>query len=401
MQSYSEHLDQLLDGELDPMLEPALYAELATNADLRSELRDHLAMKTAVKDDRMALVPPALLTSSVFSTLGFAAPFAGAAAGTVGGSVLWQWLTRLGLPILSALTAAGISWSVSQNAFTDFVATSGARVTEPAVEREVPPAATEAPVVAASTASDELAALQQENRQLRAQLAAKEQQYQPPVSNVELPAVTETVIDEPQEVISVPQAANATMTIANVVDLQRDPTPQTIRLASADIAQRPQERLPFMAQIRGMSLSPTVTTSVSEQAEWYSNLGVAILYRMNASSAVGFEVGNEAYPMVFDGNRNGQIVRYEQYPSTMWAGITYRYTGSALRSLPLAPFGQILLGGSRFGPMGRLQAGLQYAPAGPLVFLFGIEGSAMTFSYQNQWYLSPKLGLTYGMAFRF
>ena len=92
MQQFSEHIDQLLDGELDPMLEQALYAELATNADLRTEMRDQIALKAAVKDDRMALVPPAALTSSVFSTLGLATGMA--TAGAVGGSVAWQWLTR-------------------------------------------------------------------------------------------------------------------------------------------------------------------------------------------------------------------------------------------------------------------------------------------------------------------
>ena len=67
----------------------------------------------------------------------------------------------------------------------------------------------------------------------------------------------------------------------------------------------------------------------------------------------------------------------------------------------MAPYVQGLVGGSRFGPMGRAQVGLQYAPAGPLVFLLGFEGSAMTYSFQNTNYISPKFGLTYGMAIRF
>ena len=128
MKEYIEQIDQLLDGELDQMHESQLYAELSVNADLRQEMREHLSLKSAVKDDRMALVPPAMLTNSVFSGLGFAAPFAGAAATTVGTSVVWHWLTRLGIPLLSAITAAGVSWGVASGSFSDFVATSGATI---------------------------------------------------------------------------------------------------------------------------------------------------------------------------------------------------------------------------------------------------------------------------------
>ena len=118
MSERKEQINQLLDGELDAMHEAALYGELAVNEELRTELREQIAVKSAVKDDRMALVPPASLTNSVFSGLGFTAPLAGAAAGSAGGSLLLQWLMRLGLPILSAIAAAGISFGLS-DAFTN------------------------------------------------------------------------------------------------------------------------------------------------------------------------------------------------------------------------------------------------------------------------------------------
>lgn len=389
MQQFSEHIDQLLDGELDPMLEQTLYAELATNADLRTEMRDQIALKAAVKDDRMALVPPAALTSSVFSTLGLATGMA--TAGAVGGSVAWQWLTRLGLPVLSALTAAGVSWSVSQNAFTKFVAETGAQVEAPA-EQQAP------------DLTSQLIALRQENASLLQELAARPERevVREVVRVVEREAEPEVKPEVESDVDPMPLAVGTSnIDIVNSIELQRDPTPQTIRLATADLALRPPTRRPFSAQVRGMSLTPSLSTAVSEQSAWYNNLGLAVMYSMNERSALGFEVGNEAYPMIFEGDRNGQVVRYEQYPSTVWAGVTYRFTGSVLGALPLQPYGQVLVGGSKFGPMGRMQAGLQYAPAGPLVFLLGVEGSAMTFTYQNAWYVSPKFGLTYGMALRF
>ena len=189
----------------------------------------------------------------------------------------------------------------------------------------------------------------------------------------------------------------------NTITLQRPDEPQAIRLTPYALQRNLRTYPGFTVQARGMSLSPTqdVSSGVNEQTEWYSNLGLAFLYQMNTHSSLGFEVGNEAYPMVFQGDRNGQIIQYEQYPSTLWAGVTYRYTFNSFGELPLAPYVQGLVGGSRFGPMGRAQLGLQYAPAGPLLFVLGFEGSAMTYSFQNTTYVSPKFGLTYGMAVRF
>lgn len=200
-----------------------------------------------------------------------------------------------------------------------------------------------------------------------------------------------------------PTTMTSSLMLNNTITLQRDDTPQVIRLTPYAMQQPMAPIKGLTVQVRGMSLAPTVdiSSTVNEQSEWYSNLGLAFMYQMNARSSLGFEVGNESYPMVFQGDRNGQIIQYEQFPSTTWAGVTYRYTFGQFGSFPMAPYVQGLVGGSRFGPMGRAQVGLQYAPAGPLMFLLGFEGSAMTYTFQNTNYVSPKFGLTYGMAIRF
>jgi class 3 adenylate cyclase len=114
MSTQIEQLQQLLDGELDPIHESTLFGELAINGDLRTELREQIAIKNAVQDDRMTIMPPAALTNTLFTGMGFAAPLAGAAAGAAGGSMLMQWLTRLGIPVLSAITAATLTWTIAE-----------------------------------------------------------------------------------------------------------------------------------------------------------------------------------------------------------------------------------------------------------------------------------------------
>ena len=98
MSPHQDWIHNLLDGELDSMNESALFGEFAVNADLRTEFKQQLAIRSAVHQDRVGLVPPIALTNTLFGGLGFAAPLAGAAAGVVSGGLLIQWLTRLGLP---------------------------------------------------------------------------------------------------------------------------------------------------------------------------------------------------------------------------------------------------------------------------------------------------------------
>jgi hypothetical protein len=125
------------------------------------------------------------------------------------------------------------------------------------------------------------------------------------------------------------------------------------------------------------------------------------MYQVNEHHAVGAELGHEPFAMVFEGDRNGQTLQYDQNPTTMWVGPTYRYTGSPFGEIPLAPYGQATAAFSQYGPVGRLSAGLQYSPVGPLTFLLGLEGSALAYRYQDNLYVSPNVGLTYGMAVRF
>ncbi|RPI69427.1 MAG: hypothetical protein EHM43_01840 [Ignavibacteriae bacterium] len=436
MSTQIEHLQQLLDGELDPMHESTLYGELSVNGAPRTEFREQIALKNAVQDDRMTLMPPAALTNSLFTGMGFAAPLAGAAVGAAGGSMLLQWLSRLGIPLLSAITAATLTWTISEQP--------NSRIQE---QPNVIPstARNEQPNVIPSTArnestndrENELAQLRDENVLLRERLASANKRGVNVIPSetrnaTVIPSETRNanvIPSETRNATVIPSAARneqpnvipseARNEQTNNVEADVNPLTQQVRVAnditmtrnadtrfiapqtltSASMMMRTYPSL--MVQVRGFQLAPTVSTAANEETDWYSNLGFAALYQLNARHSVGLEVGNESYPMVFEGDRNGQLVRYEQYPTTAWAGLTYRYTGVNLGSTSFAPYGQFMIGGSKFGPVGRMSGGMQYSPVGPLSFLFGIETSALAYSFQDAWYLSPKIGLTYGLAVRF
>lgn len=415
MSTSHDQILELLDGELDSTAEPSLFAELASSADLRNEFKQQLAIRTAVQQDRMALLPPAALTGAVFTGLGFAAPIAGAAAGAAGGSAIASWIAKVGVPLLSAAAAAGITFVATQqdapvqtqSSVRPTVATASATATTtdaPTTSAGASAAGSARADDAGRIAAERRAAdatnaylrAERENERLRAMLAEAEQRV--PTQNIETSmsaplATSMTTTFESRSVSS--------LTVVNDIRIARDASHRAINTAMYTEQAQDWQRFPaFSLQARGFSLTPTATVSVPAQSSFTDNIGLSMLYQLSDAHGIGMEFGSETFAQVFQGTRNGQLIRYEQQPSASWAGIFYRYQHTPLIE-HLRPFAQTLVGGSRFGPVGRATIGFTYAPAGPLTFLMGVEGSMMAFNFQNTWFTSTNLGLTYGVALRF
>ena len=393
--SNNDRIHQLLDGELDSANEAVLFNDLAQNSELRSEFMQLLAIRTAVQQDRAALVPPIALTNSVFAGLGIAGPLAGAAAGAAGGAVASTWLSKILVPAIAALTAAGITYGITASS-------EGARYIVPKTSSEgaryiVPKTSSEgarytAPPSAPSNQA-ELRHLRNEISRLHAELAEAKQQPEEVVS-VQNSSLQEAY-DEP-ETMATPIDLTHTITLAREQDAR-----VIMPMNQTPLTPEYRDYPSFYVQVRGLTTSGLTPVNVAPQSALAENVNLALLYQLSPKHQIGVEVGNETFPMSFDGSRNGQLIRYEQQPVSTWAGITYRYSFAPIGSSNFTPFAQGLLGGTQFGPLGRLAGGLQYSPAGPLTFMLGVEGTTMAYTYQNQWFTSSKIGLTYGMAIRF
>lgn len=392
--NYRDHINDLLDGDLEAMHESSLFGELAVNADLRAELKQQLAIRSAVQNDRAALVPPIALTSSVFSGLGFAGPLAGAAAGAVGGSLLSTWLPKIGIPLLAAATATAITWGVLRSD-TPQQQQSPQIVTQALPQQAEVKAGETIIVQKPCTHNAQLAALRRDNAALRAELDRTPEQ-----PSVEQPLAEQNTEGTETPAVAMQPAQRVTLTNATTLSQVSDQR-MIQQTALQPISMRSTMFPAFIIQMRGMSTSSLVDVSAPAQTTWYENVGLGLLYQLSDNHAVGVEMGSEVFPMSFQGNVNGQVIQYQQQPQSMWAGAAYRYTLSPLGSSGFSPFGQVLLGGTSFGPLGRVTAGFQYSPAGPLSFMLGVEGTAMAYQFNSAWFTSSKLGLTYGVAVRF
>ncbi|MBU3678194.1 MAG: hypothetical protein FGM32_01115 [Candidatus Kapabacteria bacterium] len=404
---HSQLINDLLDGELDSAGEAALFGKLANDSELRAEFVQQLAIRTAIQQDRATLVPPISLTSAVFAGLGFAAPFAGVAgAGAVAqsGGMMSTWLAKIGIPILSALAAAGVTYTVMQTDQADVVggqapssgyASQAAQQTPPeagvAVSAETPaPAAsprviervTERIVERPSPINDRLVA---ENQDLRARLADATVQREQTPRNAD-------ITDD--ELIPI-----APVDLNTTISVKRESQERVIGTMGVEPISPMFHTPSFSLSVRGLN-GQSAPLSVPAQTGWYENVGIGMMYRLSPSSAVGLEVGAESFPMVFQGTRNQQVVQFELQPLATWAGISYRHVFPEIGTSGFSPFAQGLLGGTEFGPLGRASAGVLYAPAGPLSFMIGVEGTALAFNHQNRWFTASKYGLTYGVLVR-
>jgi len=387
MSTHTEWINNLLDGDLEAMHESSLFGELAVNSDLRAELKQQLAIRSAVQNDRVGLVPPIALTNTLFSGMGFAAPLAGAAAGAAGGGLLIQWLTRMGLPLLTSIAAAGISYGVYSSADNS---------NKPAtvvLQNNTSVAGNATPEPRVTSASDQtlINNLRKENTTLRASLRA---------------TLRAQETSQPEEITSVVESRQEPtvdrIELTNSQNLTYSNEPRMLQAtAITPINIRTVQYPSFLVQLRGISGTSVTNVNVPVQTSWYDNMSIGLLYQLSDRNAVGLEFGTESYAMSFEGQQNGQTIQYEQQPLSAWAGVTYRHTLPTIGKTAFAPFGQALLGGTKFGPLGRLTAGVTYAPSGPLSFIFGLEGSTMAYQFQNSWYATSKIGFTYGLAVRF
>jgi hypothetical protein len=87
-----------------------------------------------------------------------------------------------------------------------------------------------------------------------------------------------------------------------------------------------------------------------------------------------------------------------QYPTQWWAGLTYRY--NFMPEELFSPYASATLGVAGYGFLGRTQVGCTYSPDGVTQFLLGVEASALVYGHQGTSYVSPKVGVTYGVSLR-
>lgn len=387
----SSQIQELLDGESDPAKESEIFARLASDLDARNDFRQFVRIRNAVHHDRSTLAPPVALTNALFNRLGFAASTAAGAVGAISPASVSALLTTILLPAVAGLAALGLATGIQLN---------DSHLAE-VVNRQQPVVSTQDVVITFPQQTD----LENRIEELERELAAA--RLQPPrlvVKKIERPVTNEKLHDSPpvhqaeseRNVFKREEPTIARISMQNEASMRFSSAPLLFSPAFTPSYKVPSLYMDgYSVQLRGYSLSNITSVSITPQTSYLSDASLALLYRVAPQLSFGIEVGNETFPQSFEGRRaNGQIVRYEQQPASFWAGAVGRYlinTGS-----PFQWYVQGIAGGSLYGPLARLGAGLTYEPGGPLSFIAGGELTTMFYTYQNQWFTSARSGITFG-----
>jgi len=378
----SRMLHAFMDGELGGAQEEVLFLKLSSDAELRSEMQDHIAIRKAIQHDIESFTPPASATAAIFASLGFTIPAATATAASAGSSSAGlAGLRGMGFSVGSAILATVAAVLL----YLQFPLPFGAldRVVERVVSTpsgtvvlEEPAPLADLPVAAAMRSSDRL------------------RHADIPVFAAGVPAATPVTVERrdvrPRDMELLAQAmesmdAPGRVRADQVRFFDLIPAPDGVTLYARNVA---------------LQSDPTPTV-VSQSDTWFSNMNLGALYSIGEHHSIGIEGGREAFSQHFSGFENGVRVRYEQNPLTYWATAVYQYTGGAL--LPhVHPFAQIQAGGGfQLGPLARATLGLKLKPFDRIAVVLGAEGSVLMYRFQNNWFNTNKLGLTYGVSYEF
>jgi hypothetical protein len=370
----SRMLHAFMDGELGSPQEEALFQRLSADSALRSEMQDHLAIRKAIQHDIEAFTPPASATAAIFSTLGFTIPSvtasaasAGAAAGTAAGASMLRsvWLSAassmlaltaavllyLQFPVLFDAVGSTIERVVS--APTDIVVIEEAA---PIADLPVAPVHRGASTIAtpAGVAAPTLRDITPRDMELLAGMRSD-------------PEVRGKVRADQLRLYDLLPAPDGVTLYARNVALRSDPAP----------------------------------TVISQSEPWFRNVNLGVLYALDDHHAIGIEGGRESFSQHFTGMENGVGVRFEQNPLAYWATAVYQFTGDPL--LPhVHPFAQLQAGGAfELGALGRVAVGLKFKPFDRIAVVVGAEGNLLLYRFQNNWFSTNKVGMTYGFSYEF
>ncbi len=395
----SEMLTLLMDGELESSQEPAIFSELAQNEELRAEFHDHLRFKEAASRDTDAFALPIGATAGVFSRLGFESALKGTAA--VGMGVV---LKKIWIPLTTAITSAvitffalgGLSSSATDANQTDAphsvqseevqVQTNNSGLSgAPApiiVYRDAPPRIVYRNVVPEGYVLAKSAANSTE-RTPGTGLAPTAMNYRP----------TYVISPSGSAMFAQSQLSSRARKEYPEVDLESQFTPHL---------DFDNHQSSFFFTLRGMNSKSYPSADESLQSsQGFSNIAIGLYYEFTENHSFGMEIGQEPFTQLASSSEAGML-QNEQNPILFWVGLSYRGTLQKMTYLgDLQPYGQITLGSTQVGPMGKAIVGLQYNTMSGFGINLGLEGSLLYYQNNQTKSNTRKLGLTYGLQYKF
>lgn len=430
--NYTEMVEDFVTlGSLPAEQEHALFSALAADEELRAEFKMSLAMRSAVRNDRAAFVPPPSSVNAVFARLGYSAPI-GAAAGAglamrlrevFSGSnlaaaavgALLMGLASLGFNAVGAaddappladghsvlLPGNHAKASLAANAAAEMAQNDGLTAANaPSRSADNVESFDDAPAVgpsqdaqtsgsAASTsaAADVTSAIPVE------EVVAEQSASTAEFASAEKLPVSERLAAADLRNVNL-STGNASRAAIGRQELQTVSILSSLEEAASDLKMDATYRLLAMRPLQQSDLPSTANAGPN-------NFAVGLNIDLGSDFLFVFEVGREEFFLDFERRTPDDLwlITERRRGNILWGTMGMRY--SPVDEGLFQPFAQLGLGGAAIGALGRAQLGFEGDLSSNVAFSLGLETSFLAFPVDGAWFNSQNIGLTYGFSYKF
>ncbi len=412
----SEKLSAFLDGELDSVESESMFFEVGSNPELQEEMRQQVLLTQTMKNN--LLIPPVALQDGIYSAIGFSGNLPAAAVPVA--TFFSRFLGSKVLLVLSSAMIASLITVFFMLNYTSGDAPFNSQMSQNNVRSRMnntsknQSAATESRLLPAGVPLSESMSNNESSSRSKSgnAITIASNNNRITLNNKNLAAKDENneqIIDS--DIAKLSQNNEKTTEFIRIGNSPEVVTSAEKFNISAGTRQRLMENF-LLAKDYGefldkVSLELRFSTAKSFtdinvaplNEPLLNNFALAILYDLTKNHSVGFELGQENFLQEFDGTENDIPVIWQQNYIAFWAGLAYQYTMNEYSAVQ--PFGRVILGGSRVGPLAKATLGAKINMTSKMSTFFGWENTALIYQYQSVLFSSLKSGITAGVSIKF
>lgn len=378
-QPYSELMYRFMDGETNEVQQKVLFDALAKDSELQFEFQQAVTITKGFNADKITLLPPARLTNSLFASAGFNAPMQFAQTGA---SSFLRKFQRIAIPVSSALVGALISAFVFFGFYSQDNSDSISSLTEPINNSTIKNNDFNNSVFSEILSIEKKStANATKNMISNNNIAGNEIE-----SDIIGQNINKTILDKTSAQIS---AMNESKDFSTLTDEPFSTSIKDAGIMNLALEVKGNANLAFLP---GRDIAP-------EKFNIANNIAMGLLYEFTDNHSAGLYLGRESLQM-YTYSQIGDEYIFNLEPSLFWAGACYKYTGGEIYG-SIHPFGELILAGSKFGPVGKTSLGLTYNPENFISMSLGLEGSSLMYKFLGEYKTTEKVSLIYNIGIHF
>lgn len=398
--NYSELIHNYIEGELEPSKEEQLFLALSGDDELRKEFKTQLKIDRAFSQRLSSFVPSGMATSNLFAKLGISSQIPIA----VGTNSINRFFHPLNKIIVTGLISVTLTAVIFLIAFKDKIFNETEISNKPlAYESTMQQSSTNNINEIDKTQISGIAPNSASNYGVQKELKSGPKIPIIYKSSTQQITINEEQIPESNQYIEKDNEVN----LATLTDVDFPKYSFFKNNASEKLMPQLLQNftLPKRRALNGFRLElssnqywqiPKPQISESWIPAFHNN-GIALSYKIDDNIRIGGEFRNEHFYQNFSGMDDfGNKFSYTQFPNyqTLALFASYKF----LKTDILDGFMQISAGGTATGRIGRIAIGTEFEPSTNFTFTLKFETSVLHYIHQNNHFLSPKIGLSYGIG---